>query len=83
MLLGIAAETADETDAKLPLGESLSTGIVDFWITCETGCEELPSEEVDALLNAGLAAGVSNIDAMALAGVLLTLLRGNTGLKEH
>ena len=45
----------------------------------------LPRDELEALLKAGLAAGVSKIDAIVpRAGVLLTLLRGGrTGLREQ
>ena len=99
--IGVGVGAADiiagvgDAEAILALGESLiapavmgnGTGdLLSIWFSA--GCctiAPLLRDEVDAVLKAGLAAGVSKIEAIGLrgAGVLLTLPRGgSTGLSE-
>lgn len=90
--VGAVAAGVGETEVRLALGESGSTvlmaadcwGSGDLFIRLLVTLALLLSEEVEAVLKAGLATGVSKIEAIAfIAGVLLTLLRGSTGLNEQ
>lgn len=74
-----------DVEARLTLGVTRAewdTGTGDLFIM---GPAALPRDEVDAVLKTGLAAGVSKIEAIVTAtgGVLVTLLRGKTGLSEQ
>lgn len=90
--LGAVVVGGGEALVKLLFGESLKIALAvggrgtgDLFINWLTAAVLLLRDDVEAVLKAGLAAGVSNTEAIGfiMAGVLFTLLRGSTGLSEH